>query len=45
MAARELAAASGRPLAEFVLVSAEQSEGPFPDARRNRTVTILLRPV
>ncbi|MFG1922637.1 hypothetical protein [Cryptosporangium sp. NPDC048952] len=45
VAARELAAASGRPLAEFMLVSAEQSEGPFPDAPRNRTVTILLRPV
>ncbi|WP_051570895.1 hypothetical protein [Cryptosporangium arvum] len=44
VAARELAVASGRPLAQFALVSAEQSEGPFPDARRNRTVTILLRP-
>ncbi|GAA0252864.1 hypothetical protein GCM10009539_42560 [Cryptosporangium japonicum] len=45
VATRELAAASGWSLAEFVLESAEQSDGPFPDARRNRTVTIRLRPV
>lgn len=44
VAARRLAAASGLPLTSFTLATADQSDGPWPDAARNRTVTLLLHP-
>jgi hypothetical protein len=44
VAAQRLAAASGLPLTSYPLATADQSEGPWPDAARNRTVTLLLRP-
>ncbi|SBW22741.1 hypothetical protein FDG2_3061 [Candidatus Protofrankia californiensis] len=38
-------AAGGRlPLTAFTLVSADQAQGPFPDAPRNRTVTLVITP-
>jgi outer membrane murein-binding lipoprotein Lpp len=43
-AAELLAAAGGLPLTEFTLVSGDQANGPFPDAARNRTVTLLVTP-
>ncbi|AOS64577.1 coiled-coil domain-containing protein [Actinoalloteichus hymeniacidonis] len=43
-AARMLAEGAGSPLTDFVLMTADQSEGPFPDAQRNRTVTLVLTP-
>jgi tetratricopeptide (TPR) repeat protein len=36
--------AAGGPLTRFTLATAEQSEGPFPDAARNRTVTLVITP-
>jgi hypothetical protein len=44
VAAQRLATAAGLPLTAFVLATADQSEGPWSEAARNRTVTILLRP-
>ena len=44
VAAQRLAAASGLPLTAFTLATADQSDGPYPDAARNRTVTLILRP-
>ncbi|RKT55178.1 tetratricopeptide repeat protein [Saccharothrix australiensis] len=44
-AAQALAEGGGLPLTAFTLTTADQSEGPFPDAPRNRTVTLVLRPV
>lgn len=44
VAAQHLSAGGGLPLTAFTLATADQSEGPFPDAVRNRTVTLLLRP-
>jgi hypothetical protein len=44
VAARLLSRASGLPLTAFALATADQSDSPFPDARRTRTVTLLLRP-
>lgn len=34
----------GLPVTAFTLVSAEQAQGPFPDAPRNRTVTLQVDP-
>ncbi|MEV4317765.1 hypothetical protein [Actinocrispum sp. NPDC049592] len=42
VAAGYLATGGKLPLTAFKLATADQSEGPFPDAPRNRTVTILL---
>lgn len=44
VAARHLAVGGGLPLTAFTLATADQSERVFPDAARNRTVTLLLRP-
>ncbi|MGW0837444.1 tetratricopeptide repeat protein [Streptomyces prunicolor] len=44
VAARELGAASGRPLTDFTTASADQRNAPYPDAARNRTVTVLITP-
>ena len=44
IAAQELAAAADLPLTAFTLATADQSAGPHPEAPRNRTVTLLLRP-
>ncbi|GAA3296553.1 tetratricopeptide repeat protein [Dactylosporangium vinaceum] len=43
-AAVRLAAASGLPLTDFTLATADQAEGPWPDAPLNRTVTLVLHP-
>ena len=43
-AAQQLADGSGLPLTAFTLVSADQADGPFPDAARNRTVSLLVTP-
>lgn len=45
VAAGYLADGGGLPLTAFTLVSADQSAGPFPERSRNRTVTLLIRPV
>jgi hypothetical protein len=44
VAAGYLATGGHLPLTAFRLATAEQSEGPFPDAARNRTVTVLIAP-
>ncbi|TDD54108.1 hypothetical protein E1286_06300 [Nonomuraea terrae] len=44
VAARHLAEGGELALTSFTLVSADQSEGPFADAPRNRTVTLLVEP-
>ncbi|MDQ2708627.1 MAG: hypothetical protein M3Z25_13740 [Actinomycetota bacterium] len=44
VAAQYLAAAAGLPLTAFPLLSADQADGPYPDAPRNRTVTLVLAP-
>jgi type VI secretion system protein ImpK len=44
VASQHLAAAGNLPLTTFTLTPADQSRGPFPDAPRNRTVTLLLTP-
>jgi hypothetical protein len=41
---QHLAAAGDLPLTTFTLTPADQSRGPYPDAARNRTVTLLLTP-
>ncbi len=43
-AAERLAEGGGLPLTAFTLVSGDQADGPFPDAARNRTVTLLIAP-
>ena len=42
--AARLAAGSGLPLTSFRLAAADQAAGPFPDAARNRTVTLEVVP-
>jgi hypothetical protein len=44
VAAGLLAEAAGMPLTAFTLATADQSQGPHPEAPRNRTVTLLVRP-
>jgi hypothetical protein len=44
VAARELAEAGDLPLTAFTLRSADQSDGPFPQAARNRTASLVLAP-
>jgi len=41
-AAARLATAGHRPLTAFTLATADQSDGPYPDDRRNRTVTLQI---
>lgn len=41
---QHLAEAGKLPLTAFTLTSGDQSSPPFPDAARNRTVTLLLTP-
>lgn len=43
-AAERLAEGGGLPLTAFTLVSGDQANGPFPDAARNRTVTLVVTP-
>lgn len=43
-AATVLAESAGLPYTDVTLASADQSQNPFPDAARDRTVTILLAP-
>jgi hypothetical protein len=45
IAAQALAASGKLPLTAFTLATADQSNGPFADAARNRTVTLVFRPV
>jgi hypothetical protein len=42
--AGHLSTSSGLPLTTFTLATADQSQGPWPEPDRNRTVTLLLRP-
>lgn len=44
VAAAVLADASGLPLTRFDVVSGDQGAPPFPDAARNRTVTVTIAP-
>jgi hypothetical protein len=44
IAARELSAASGRPLTAFTTASADQREAPYAEDARNRTVTVVITP-
>jgi type VI secretion system protein ImpK len=44
LASQHLADAGDLPLTTFTLTTADQSKPPFPDAPRNRTVTLLLTP-
>ncbi|GAA2863853.1 hypothetical protein [Nonomuraea rubra] len=44
VAARYLAEGGRLPITAFTLVSADQSDNPFRDPRRNRTVTLLIAP-
>lgn len=44
VAARELGAAGGKPLTAFTTDSADQRDAPYPDAARNRTVTVVISP-
>lgn len=44
IAARELSAASGRPLTAFTTASADQRAAPYGSVARNRTVTVLITP-
>jgi hypothetical protein len=45
VAARELSAASGKPLTAFTTTSADQQDAPYDSAARNRTVTVVITPV
>lgn len=44
VAARELSAASGKPLTAFTTASADQRDAPYTGVARNRTVTVLITP-
>lgn len=44
VAARELSAASGKPLTAFTTTSADQQDAPYDTAARNRTVTVVITP-
>jgi len=44
VAARELSAASGKPLTAFTTASADQQDAPYQDAAKNRTVTVVITP-
>ncbi|MFE0805884.1 tetratricopeptide repeat protein [Streptomyces sp. NPDC058848] len=44
VAARELSAATGRPLTDFTTISADQREAPYSDPAKNRTVTVAVTP-
>jgi hypothetical protein len=44
VAARELSAASGRPLTEFGTASADQRDAPYDAPVCNRTVTVVITP-
>ncbi|GGX07003.1 tetratricopeptide repeat protein [Streptomyces lomondensis] len=45
VAARELSAASGKPLTAFTTDSADQRDAPYPgDPARNRTATVVITP-
>jgi hypothetical protein len=45
LSAGYLAAGGSLPLTEITLASADQTQGPFPDPARNRTVTLVITPV
>ncbi|MFW6691585.1 tetratricopeptide repeat protein [Streptomyces sp. MAR4 CNX-425] len=44
VAARELSAASGKPLTAFTTASADQREAPYAEDAKNRTVTVVITP-
>ncbi|QOV34007.1 hypothetical protein IM697_28020 [Streptomyces ferrugineus] len=44
IAARELSAASGKPLTAFTTASADQRDAPYASVARNRTVTVVITP-
>ncbi|MFF3751347.1 tetratricopeptide repeat protein [Streptomyces sp. NPDC002018] len=44
IAARELSAASGKPLTAFTTASADQRDAPYASAAKNRTVTVVITP-
>jgi hypothetical protein len=44
VAARELSAASDKPLTAFTTASADQRDAPYRTAARNRTVTVVITP-
>ncbi|WP_165034922.1 hypothetical protein [Candidatus Protofrankia californiensis] len=44
MAVGYLTAGGRLPLTAFTLVSADQTQGPFPDAAHNHTVTLVITP-
>lgn len=44
VAARELSAASGKPLTAFTTASADQRDAPYAGVERNRTVTVVVTP-
>ncbi|TDV35434.1 hypothetical protein [Actinophytocola oryzae] len=44
LAANHLADSGGLPLTAFTLTSADQTQNPFPDQARNRTVSFLITP-
>lgn len=44
IAARELSAASGKPLTAFTTASADQHDAPYTSAAKNRTVTVVITP-
>ncbi|MFJ9031531.1 tetratricopeptide repeat protein [Streptomyces sp. NPDC102274] len=44
IAARELSAASGKPLTAFTTASADQHDAPYASAAKNRTVTVVITP-
>jgi hypothetical protein len=45
LSAGYLADGGSLPLTAFTLASADQTQGPFPDPARNRTVTLVITPV
>ncbi len=44
VAAQHLASSAGLPLTAFLLATGDQARQPFPDAPRNRTVTLVITP-
>jgi len=44
VAAQHLSSAAGLPLTAFLLSTGDQTQQPFPDAPRNRTVTLMISP-